>query len=115
MVAGEAYALARKLLFPSPDELRTQLPNARVVSVGDVSEVRTADVPARVHELGVVENIEEFAPDLERQRFPDRNDLRYSEIGIVEARAMEESAVRRAETSAISTSQRHYPRVLVLR
>jgi hypothetical protein len=88
-----------------PNELRADLPDAWVASVGNLPKVRTADVPARIHELRMVEYVEEFTPDLERHGFRDRDDLRYSQIGIVETRAMEESAVRRAEASAIWTSQ----------
>ena len=59
----------------SPDELRTDLPNAWITGIGDVSKVSAADIPARIQELRVVENVEEFAPNLERFRFCDRDDL----------------------------------------
>ena len=75
------------------------------MGIRDISEAGAADVAARIHELRVVENIEEFPAKLERHGFRDRNDLRYSEIGVVEARAMEESAIRRPVTSAIRTGQ----------
>jgi hypothetical protein len=88
-----------------PDELRANLPDTGIASVGDLPKVRTADVATWVQELRVVEYVEEFTPDLKRFAFRDRNDLRYSQISVVETRAMEESAVRRAEASAIWTSQ----------
>ena len=89
----------------SPDKLRTDLANARITGVGDISEACAADIPARIHELRVVENIEEFSPNLEQLGFCDRDRLLNPEIGIVEARAVEESPVRRPETSAISAGQ----------
>jgi len=89
----------------SPNELRAQLPDARVTSVGNLPKARTADVAIRIHELRVVEYVKEFTTDLEGHGFPDGNDLRDPQIGVVEARAMEESAIRRPETSAISTGQ----------
>lgn len=84
-----------------PDELRTDLADARVAGVGDVAEASAADVTARIRELGMVEYVEEFTPNLEVHCFSDRNYLRYSHIGIVESRAMEEAAVRRTESSAV--------------
>jgi len=88
-----------------PDELRAELPDAWIPRIRDVSEAAAADVPARIHELCVVENVEEFSANLERHGFLNRNDLRYSETRIVEARAMEESAIGCPETSAIRTGQ----------
>ena len=89
----------------SPDELRADLPDARVAGVGNLSKIRTADVPTRIYELCVVKYVEEFTADLKRLGFGNRNDLGDSQIGVVETRAMEESAVRRSEASAIWTSQ----------
>lgn len=88
-----------------PNELRTELSDARSSRIGDISEAAAADVPTRIHELRMVENVEEFGANLERHGFSNGNDLRDSEIGIVEARAMEESAIRCPETSAIRTGQ----------
>jgi len=89
----------------SPDELRTDLSNARIAGIRDISEAAAADVPARIRELCMVENVEEFAANLERHGFPNRNDLRDSEIRVIETRAMEEAPVRGPETSAIRTGQ----------
>jgi acetyl-CoA carboxylase alpha subunit len=100
--AGEA-SLAR--MIRSPDELRAELSDARVTSVRNLPKIRTADVATRIHKLRVIEYVEELSADLERLGFRDGNDLRYSEISVVETWAMEESAVRRAEASAIRTSQ----------
>lgn len=88
-----------------PDELRTELPNARITRVGDISEVCAADIPTRVRELRVVEYVKEFTANLEGHGFPNGNDLRYSEIRVIETRAMEEPPVRGPETSAIRTGQ----------
>jgi len=85
----------------SPDKLRTDLANARIVSIGDISEASVADVPARIHELRMVEYVEEFTPNLERLVFPDLDSLGYAEIGVVEAWTVEEAAVRRSECSAV--------------
>ena len=87
--------------FRLPDEFRADLPDARITGVGDISEASAADIPARIHELRVVENIEEFTPNLERPAFGDRDDLLYSEIGIVEARAVEESPISGAESATV--------------
>ena len=52
--------------FPvSPDKFCTDLPDARIASGGDVAEGAAADIPAWIYELRVVEDVEEFAPNLE--------------------------------------------------
>jgi len=68
----------------------------------DIPEAVAADVSARVRELQVVEYVEEFTANLERHRFPNGKDLRYSEIGVVEAWAMEKPAVGGAELAAFT-------------
>lgn len=105
--AGEADSASPEIVhvLASPDKFRTDLTDTRRSRICDVAEGIAADVPARVHELGVVEYVEEFTPNLERHGFRDRNDLCYSEIRVVEARAVEEPAIRGTETSAIRTSQ----------
>jgi hypothetical protein len=92
-------------MIKSPDKLRAELSDAWIASIGDLAKARTADVPARIHELRVVEYVEEFGTDFERHGFLDGNYLRDTQIGVVEARTMEESTVRRAEASAIATNQ----------
>ena len=88
-----------------PNELRTKLPNTRRPRIRYISEVAAADVSARVCELRMVENVEEFGANLEIHRFLHGNDLGYSEVGVVEARTVEESAIGCAEKSAVSTGQ----------
>ena len=45
----------------SPDKFRAELADTRIVGIRDISEAGAADVAARIHELRVVENIEEFS------------------------------------------------------
>lgn len=85
-----------------PQELRTNLTDAWIARTGDVSEIGTGDVPARIRELRVVEYVEEFTPNLKRLRFCDRDSLRDSEIGVVDAGTMEEPTVRTAETATFT-------------
>jgi hypothetical protein len=89
----------------SPDELCTDLTNARIAGTRDVTEVAAADASARVVKLRVIEDIEEFTSDLEMHCFIEGNDLRYSQIGVVDSRAVKESPVCRPERSAVSTEQ----------
>lgn len=89
----------------SPDELRTDLPDARIAGTRDVPEGFVADVPARVDKLRVVEDVEEFASNLEMRCFSDGNDLSDSEIGVVESGTVKESPVRCTERSTVSTHQ----------
>src|SRR5579859_3187552 len=86
-------------------EFRAELTNARVARVCDLPKARTADVATWIHELRVVENVKEFRANLERHGFLDGNDLRYSEIGVIDAGAVEESTVRITETPTIRPSQ----------
>ena len=71
----------------SPDEFRTDLPNARIARTPDVTEVPIVDashwvvliaanVPAGVFKLRMIEDVEEFTPNLEVHRFIDWNYLR---------------------------------------
>lgn len=96
-----ATGLSLLLDAQSPDELRAELPDARIAGAVDDSEDSgsTADIPARILELRVVENVEEFSPNLEGHRFSDGGPLHKPEIGIVESRAMEEPAVGRPKRS----------------
>ena len=90
----------------SPDKLRTDLADARITGIGDIPETSAGEIPARIRELRVVENIEEFTPNLKHLGFGDRDRLLKPEIGVVEAGAMEESPIRGPETSAIRTGQK---------
>ena len=62
-----------------------------------------ANVSGWVVKLRVIEDVEEFTPNLEMHCFIDWNHLRYAQIGIVDSRTVEESTVRRPERSAVST------------
>lgn len=89
-----------------PDELRAELPDARVTGATDDSEDSRsiADVAVRILELWVVEDVEEFTPNLEGHPFFDGSPLHKPEIGIVESRAVEEPVVgrpKRAESAVI--------------
>jgi hypothetical protein len=53
----------------------------------------------------MVEYVEELTPELQGHCFRNGNNLRYSEICVVEARAMEEPPISCPERSAISTRQ----------
>ncbi len=83
-----------------PVELCADLANARVARARDYPKsTAVVDVAARVIELRVVENVEEFDTNIKRNRFPDLRPLQEPKIGVVEARTMEESAVRSTESS----------------
>lgn len=62
----------------SPDEFRTDLPNARIAGTSYVTEIFAANVPSRVVKLRVVEDVEEFTSNLKIHRFMDWNHLRYA-------------------------------------
>ena len=89
----------------SPNKLRADLADTRRPSIRDVAEGGAADVSAWVHELCMVEYVEEFTPKLQGHCFRNRDNLRNSEIRIVEARAMEEPAICGSKTPAIRTGQ----------
>jgi hypothetical protein len=89
----------------SPDEFRTDLPNARITGTRDVTEIFAANVPAGIVKLRMIEDVEEFTSNLEMHCFIEWNHLRYAQICIVESRSMEESPVRRSETSAVRAGQ----------
>jgi hypothetical protein len=89
----------------SPDEFRTDLPNARRTRTRNITEVRAANVPAGIVKLRVIEDVEEFTPNLEMHCFIEWNHLRYAQIGIVESRAVKESPVRCPERSAVRAGQ----------
>ena len=95
-----------------PEELRAELPNARSASASDVPEtpivkaryrvdVIVTDISARIRELGMVEDVEEFGSDFKGFLFRDRDSLRYPQVGVVDAGAVEEPPVRRTESSAV--------------
>jgi hypothetical protein len=51
----------------------------------------------------VIEDVEEFTPNLEVHRFIEWNHLGYTQIGIVDTGAVEKPPVRRPKRSAVST------------
>jgi hypothetical protein len=55
--------------------------------------------------LRMIEDVEEFTSNLEMHCFIKWNHLRYAQIGIVESRTVEESSVRRSETSTVRAGQ----------
>lgn len=86
-----------------PNEFRTDLADARRLRLRDIPEAAgAADVAARVYELQVIEYVEEFTANLERHGFSNGEDLRYSEVGVVEAWPMEEPAVGGAELATFT-------------
>src|SRR5450755_1353625 len=96
-----AVPMLTNFATPSPDELRTDLPNPRIARTRNVAEGGAANVPGGIAKLRMIEDVEEFTPNLEVHCFIEWNHLRYAQIGIVDSRAMEESPVRRPESSAI--------------
>ena len=96
-----AVPMLKNLATASPDELRTDLPNARSTRTRNIAEGGAANVPGGIVKLRMIEDVEEFTPNLEVHCFIDWNHLRYTQIGIVDSWAMEESPVRRPERSAI--------------
>ena len=68
----------------SPDEFRTDLPNARIARTRNVTEVVAANVPGGVVKLRVIEDVEEFTSNLEVHCFIEWNHLRYAQIGVVD-------------------------------
>ena len=53
----------------SPDEFRTDLPNARSIRTRNIAEVLAANAPAGVVKLRMIEDVEEFTPNLEVHSF----------------------------------------------
>ena len=90
---------ARRVLS-LPDELRTDLPDAWSASVRDVAKGIAGDVPARIQELCVVEDVEEFPSNFESLPFSDGDRLRHAQVGVIHARAVEESPIGGAKCSA---------------
>src|ERR1700689_5155043 len=80
-----------------PVELGADLSDARVASARHDTEARTRDVAARIVELGVVEDVEEFDPDVKGIVLFEDGALQETEVGVVEAGAVEGASVRVAE------------------
>jgi len=71
-----AVPMLKNFATASPDEFRTDLPNARRTRTRNITEVRAANVPAGIVKLRVIEDVEEFTPNLEMHCFIDGNHLR---------------------------------------
>src|SRR5580700_8764841 len=76
-----------------PVELPADLSNARIPRIVDNPKARIADVPGGIYELRMVEDIKEFETQIERESLIDRSSLQDSEIGVIEARTVEEASV----------------------
>src|SRR5271156_6346013 len=84
---------------PLPVKFRADLTNAGIARLGDDSEARIADVPVRVHKLGVVEDVEKFEAEIESEILSNCGSLQKAEIGVVESGTMEGAAVGGPESS----------------
>src|SRR6476661_2426472 len=79
------------LSYLLPVELGADLPDTGSRGAAHQAESAAADVAARVVELRVVEDVEEFSANLESHGFGDSGSLRHPEIGIDDSGAMEET------------------------
>lgn len=86
----------------SPDKFCADLPDARIASGGDVAKGAAADIPTWIYELRVVEDVEEFAPNLESLCLRHGYSLLQPEIGVVESRPMKESPISSAECATFT-------------
>src|SRR2546430_13520162 len=89
------FTLRRRRL---PEEFCADLPNTRIARAGHNSKVRAVDVSRRILKLRVVEDVEKFETQIESEILLDCGPLQYSEIGVVESRAVEEAAVGRVKS-----------------
>src|ERR1700746_3997903 len=98
---GEAERRGRPACFCIlPIELRADLPDARIARLGNDSEAaRIIDVSGRILKLCVVEDVEKFETEIEGEILLNLCSLCYSEIGVIEARAVEASPVGGAKSS----------------
>ena len=87
-----------------PVKLRADLTNAGIARVGDDSEARTGDVPARIRKLRVVEDVKKLQADIESVILLNYGPLQYAEIGVVESRAVEEAPVGGAKSAQIGVN-----------
>lgn len=64
-------------VFPNLEkESRADLPDARVPRAGHLAELTAAEIPIRIGELRVIEDVEEFGAYLERHGFFDHSSFR---------------------------------------
>ena len=65
--------------------------NPRIAGVADNAEGSIADIPTRIHELRVVEDVEELKTHIEGEIVLDLRVLQYAEIGVDQAGTIEEA------------------------
>ena len=80
-----------------PEKLRAELADAGIARRGYSAELTTADVPARVIELGVIEDIKKFGSDLKSCRLGKAGALGKSEVCVDKRRAVEKLTTGIAE------------------
>ena len=73
------------------DDLRTHLADAPRHRACGRAKLAAGNVTDNASEIGVVKDVEEFAPEQEGRSFVDGDALRCSEIGIDDARSVEEA------------------------
>jgi len=83
-----------------PVEFRANLPNARVARARHDSEAVVVNVPARILEFRMIEDVEELDANVERVVLVDCSPFQYAEIGVAEAGTVEKAPVGRPESSA---------------
>jgi hypothetical protein len=83
----------------SPVELRADLPDTRIAGVGDDSEVRAGDVPARIFKLRVVEYVEKLDTEVKSKILFNLGPFQEPKIGVVESGAVEEAPVSGTKSS----------------
>src|SRR5215470_4124836 len=97
----------------SPDQLRSQLVDARRPSAQDLSELWGGYIHLRVHELRMVECIERLQPELKAQPLRNRKVLEQRQIEIIDARRAQDVATRGARDARRRLCERGFvePRV----
>src|SRR5882762_618336 len=103
IAAGASDRLARASMSPAPRashlpvKFHTELPDTGIPRASHHAECAVSKIPIRVHELGVIEDVEEFGSDFERHSLSDHRPLHQAEVGVVKSWTVEELAVRVAE------------------
>src|SRR5689334_4358131 len=77
----------------SPVELGAELTDAGRAGIGDNAEVAAAEITVRIHELRVIEDVEELGSNLDAHRFGDSSNLLQPQIRVQKAWSMEELTV----------------------
>ena len=116
---GAAYGRrkggARSARAPLPNEFGADLPDTpSSTDARYLPELAAVKVADGITELGMVENVEEFSPDLDGPGFGDLNRLRQPEVGVPASGAVQEGRVAVAEQPDGFLSKRaggHYEHV----